>query len=250
MDPMTKTEMIQELRSLTQAGMADCKAAIEHSQGDLQKAVDYLKTKNLTIADARAGRAASEGMVFILMDEREGYPHETAMVEVNCQTDFVAQNPKFTDFGNFVADKILYTAAKAQTFTTDMVEEERRQVVFSTKENVVVRRWWVEQLGDPSARTFVYSHNAKIGVLVTMLAPNLQAANDPNFVGLGENLAMQIAAMSPLAVDAEHISSEELERQTNIFQTQLQELNKPQATWPKILEGKFRKWYSEVCLMN
>jgi elongation factor Ts len=250
---MNKTEMIKELRELTQAGMNDCKDAVEHCQGDLQKAIDYIKTKGLNIADGRSGRAASEGVVQIILDTNHGDEDKcAAMVEVNCQTDFVAKSHDFISFVATTSNTLLDAILDNKAFAADMVEEKRRQLVSTTKENIVVRRWWVEQAFAPNARVFCYVHpNLKLGVMLTLLAPDvMNAVRDPQFIELGENMAMQIAAMNPITVSSDRLLAEDVERQTNIFHTQLTELKKPQAAWPKILEGKFRKWHTEVCLME
>ncbi len=248
---MSNTELIRELRALTSAGMKDCKDALEESNWDLQKAVDIVKVKGLNIADGRTGRVASEGRVDIWMIDK-GRPNRTVgMVEVNCQTDFVANSEIFREFIGFVGRTIINKADAGDVFTVADVETARLETVSSTKENVVVRRWWVEEAQSPLVRVFSYTHsNAKIGVLLTMLAPNEAAADSPEFKALGEDLAMQIAAMNPLAVDADRIPSEEKDRQKAIFETQLAEEKKPQAMWSKILEGKFRKWNTEVCLLE
>lgn len=248
---MNKTQLIQELRALTQAGMSDCKEAIEHSQGDLAKAVDYIKTKGLNIADGRSGRVASEGVVQILVDGNAN-DKRVVMAEVNCQTDFVAKSPAFLKFAQEVNDAILDAAQDNRPFDIFKVEDKRLSLVSTTKENVVVRRWWVEEAFALNARIFYYLHsNQKIGVLLTLLAPDVpNAVNDPRFVELGDNLTMQIAAMNPLAVSADRLEPEVLDRQNAIFQEQLKELNKPAAAWPKILEGKTRKWHTEVCLLD
>jgi elongation factor Ts len=173
------------------------------------------------------------------------------MAEVNCQTDFVANSPDFKGFAQNVTREIADAVLAGESFTIDRVEQERQAVVSTTKENVVVRRWWVEQVGSPAAATYSYVHsNGKIGVLLTLLAPSVDAAKDSAFRELGEDLAMQIAAMSPLAVEPERLPAEEVTRQKGIFEQQLTELNKPQQAWPKILEGKFNKWHTEVCLLN
>jgi elongation factor Ts len=242
---MNKSEMIKELRALTQAGMNDCREAIEQSDGDLQKAVDLIKTKGLNIADGRSGRAASDGVVLIV----NNYPGAGVMVEVNCQTDFVANSPDFQGFARKTIGVLCDKWSHHLPFQASDVEGERKDLVAITKENIVVRRWWVEEAMAPSARVFSYCHsNNKIGVLLTLLASSTEAVQSPDFIELGDNLAMQIAAMNPIAISPERLSTEDIERQTAIFHTQLTELKKPQAAWPKILEGKFKKWHTEVCL--
>jgi elongation factor Ts len=243
---MNKTEMIQELRALTQAGMSDCKAAIEHCQGDLQKAVDYLKVKGLNIADGRSGRAASEGLVLVAP-----VSNGVAMMEVNCQTDFVANSPDFQGFARKAINVLCERFEQYLGFNLDLVEDARKAVVATTKENIVVRRWWVEEALVAPARVFYYMHpNNKIGVVLTLLAPNKTLADSEVFKELGDNLTMQVAAMNPLAVSMNRLNQDDVDRQKAIFETQLQQLNKPQAAWSKILEGKFRKWHTEVCLLE
>jgi len=243
---MSNTELIRELRALTSAGMKDCKDALEEANWDLQNAVDIVKAKGLNVVSGRAGKVASEGAVTVWH-----FAEGVAMAEVNCQTDFVANSPDFKGFAQNVTREVAEAILNDKAFTVDMVEQERQAVVSTTKENVVVRRWWVEQPIAPGAVTYSYVHsNGKIGVLITLLAPSLDAAKDSAFRELGEDLAMQIAAMSPLAVDADRIPQEEKDRQKAIFEMQLKEENKPEKMWDKILEGKFRKWNTEVCLLE
>jgi len=243
---MSNTELIRELRALTSAGMKDCKDALEEANWDLQNAVDIVKAKGLNVVSGRAGKVASEGAVTVWH-----FAEGVAMAEVNCQTDFVANSPDFKGFAQNVTREVAEAILNDKAFTVDMVEKERQAVVSTTKENVVVRRWWVEQPIAPGTVTYSYVHsNGKIGVLITLLAPSLDAAKDSAFRELGEDLAMQIAAMSPLAVDADRIPQEEKDRQKAIFEMQLKEENKPEKMWDKILEGKFRKWNTEVCLLE
>jgi elongation factor Ts len=242
---MSNTELIKELRALTQAGMKDCKDALEESSWDLQKAVDIVKVKGLNIVSGREGRVASEGRV-TLGPSGNGI----AMVEINCQTDFVADSK---DFKSFCTKTLAVLSSNVEGFSTGLVEDARKEVVASTKENVVVRRWWLEESLHPTTGVFSYLHsNNKIGVLVTLQAPSEAVVNSSEFHALGNELAMQIAAMNPLAVSADRIPTEEKTRQESIFITQLKEdvKPKPEAMWPKIIEGKFRKWNTEVCLLE
>lgn len=245
---MSNTELIKELRSLTQAGMKDCKDALDEAGWDLQKAVDIVKAKGLNVVSGRQGKVASEGAVMV----SGGGPREAAaLVEVNCQTDFVANSPDFVAFTGKVADTFYNKTMAGDSFSAEDVEADRVTLVSTTKENVVVRRWWLEQAFSSHARVFTYVHsNRKIGVLLTLLAPSEEAAKSQEFTDLGNDLAMQVAAMSPLAIAPDKLELSAVDRQKNIFETQLLELGKPQAAWPKILDGKFNKWYTEVCLLN
>lgn len=254
---MTNTDLIKELRALTQAGMKDCKEALEEAAWDLQKAVDIVKTKGLNIADGRTGRVASEGRVVIteaVFDQNKvPLPNRDlkVMVEVNCQTDFVANSIGFIDFSNVVVATLLGAVIVDREFQPVDVEAPRQELVATTKENVVVRRWWAEESLDPTVKVFSYTHsNNKIGVLLSLQAPSKELVGAPEFLALGDDLVMQVAAMNPIAVSSERLSPEDLARQKAIFEAQLKELNKPQATWEKIVEGKFRKWFSEACLLE
>lgn len=243
---MSTMELIKELRALTQAGMKDCKDALEEAGNDLQKAVDIVKAKGLNVVSGRAGKVATEGVVVVTP-----FSAGATMVEVNCQTDFVANSPAFKEFAKNVGMQVYIATSQDEAFDVASVESERQALVSTTKENVVVRRWWVEEVVSKPAQVFSYVHsNNKIGVLLTLLAPSVEAASTPEFRELGEDLAMQVAAMGPLAVSPDRLDPAEVERQKNIFEAQLTELNKPQAAWPKILEGKFNKWYTETCLLN
>jgi elongation factor Ts len=240
------TELLSHLRALTGAGMKDCKEALEEANWDLQAAIDIVKTKGLNIADGRSGRVASEGRLDIATSDTLA-----VMVEVNCQTDFVANSKEFTDFVHNVKHTLYHAVSANLQFDVNDVEDERKAVVSITKENVVVRRWFAEQSMSPDVRIFAYEHsNHKIGALLSLQAPSIEAVRNPHFIALGEDLTMQIAAMNPLAVSKDRISPEDLERQEAIFEAQLKELNKPQASWGKIMEGKMAKYFKEVCLLE
>lgn len=245
---MNNTDMIKELRALTQAGMKDCKDALEESNWNLDKAVDLIKIKNLSITVGR--KIASEGIVKV---GRGPDDRTMNMVEVNCQTDFVANSPDFQKFVDLVAFQLGSDIAENRPFyhNCEVLETARLDLMSRIKENIVIRRWWVEQVNHEAGRVCQYVHsNNKIGVLISLVAPSIEAAKSEQFGAFSEELAMQIAAMSPVAVSVDTLPTEVVEHQKSIFEAQLKELNKPQATWPKILEGKFRKWYTESCLLE
>ena len=264
---VNKTELIKELRALTQAGMANCKSALEETNWDLQKAVDLVKAKGLQNTTRQESKIAAEGVVRI---RNEGL--YAAMVEVNCNTDFVAKSPAFSAFVDDVLEGVVQFMNIEQypEFNLDNIEvngktleQARKELISTTGENIVVRRWWVEQIASATSHIATYTHsNSKVGVMVSFgtalpgLDPDgnipslIVPRNVPEFVEFADNVAMQIAAMSPLAVSKEKLLNEEVNRQQAIFETQLKELNKPEAAWPKILDGKFNKWYSDVCLLN
>jgi len=243
---MSNTDMIRDLRALTQAGMKDCKDALVETNWDLDKAVDLIKTRGKLVASG--SRAASEGVVGTMH-----FDNMIAMVEVNCVTDFVARMP---EFDNFVTMCLNYLGEAVQDnkdwdIKDAKLEAARKSLVSTTKEDIVIRRWWVEQKFKPESRLSSYVHtNAKIGVILHLLAPTETVAASKEFESLMEDLTLQIAAMNPLAASPDKLSVSVLERQQAIFQAQIDEMNKPAAAQAKILEGKMNKWYSEVCLLN
>jgi elongation factor Ts len=247
---MNNTDLIKELRALTQAGMKDCKDALEEAAWDLQKAVDIVKIKGLNVVSRTSNNVATEGIVRI---GHVGDNRTKSMVEVNCQTDFVANSPDFNKFVDLVSFQLGSDVAQSNPFyhDCDVLENARKDLISKTKENIVIRRWWVEQVMPEAGRVCHYIHsNNKIGVLLSMVAPSVEAANTEDFKTLGEELAMQVAAMSSVAVSVDSLPAEVVERQRGIFEAQLKEMNKPQAAWAKILEGKFKKWHTEVCLLE
>lgn len=244
-------ELVKELRSLTQAGMNACKDALVEADGDLQKAVDIVKAKGLQNASNRAGRVASEGRVALFESE-----NRVTIVEVNCQTDFVANSPAFVEFTQQVGAALGATNFLALSDISQVslhgksLEDLRKEISASTGENVVIRRWMVEEVGaNAGIASYVHS-NKKLAVAVSFETSNQEALTNPTVRELFDGIAMQVAAMNPLAVSRDRVSEEEVTRQRGIFETQLREANKPEAAWPKILDGKFNKWYTETCLLD
>lgn len=248
---MNTLELIKQLREITQAGMKDCKDALVECNNDLEKAVDLIKVKGKNIVSGRVGRVAAEGLVVV--SPLPYNANAVAMLEINCQTDFVARSESFKTVALVAMQGLLVSATTNTPFDVNdsLVSAAVESIVTTTKENVVIRRWWVEEAIDPTAKVFSYLHNgSQLGVILTLKASTVEAAADPRFISLGNDLAMQAAAMNPVAISADHVPSDVKERQQAIFETQLTEANKPQAAWPKILTGKFSKWYSESCLLE
>lgn len=261
MTEVNKTEMIKELRALTQAGMKDCKDSLEEVGWDLQKAVDAVKAKGLNNTTRSAGKVAAEGVLALTAGS-----DNVTMVEVNCQTDFVAKSEDFNKFVDFTT--LMLGMTDLFSFNGDLstigfrdsennleratLEDRRKELMATTKENVVVRRWWRMEAAPSVGLIATYLHsNGKVGVMVSLeTSPGMLDAHSEDVLNFGEELAMQIAAMSPVAVSREQLPQEEVDRQKSIFEAQLTELNKPLAAWPKIMEGKFNKWYTDVCLLD
>jgi elongation factor Ts len=256
---MSKTEQLKELRALTQAGMKDCNEALTEAGGDLQKAVDIIKTKGKNIVSGREGKIAAEGIVVAELFAPQGpaYSNQAvAMVEINCQTDFVAVSPQFKQFATLVLRELIYSieyseSSKPFDVKSEKIEEARTALIASTKENIVVRRWCVEEVVADNTLVYHYTHAGnQIGAILSLMTEHAQMVYDKNVRQLAQDLVMQIAAMNPLALSRDKLRSEDVARQRAIFEAQLAELNKPKAAHEKIIEGKFNKWYSEVCLLE
>ncbi|WP_394838435.1 translation elongation factor Ts [Pendulispora rubella] len=253
--------LVKELRERTQAGMSDCKSALVEAEGDLEKAIEVIQKKGLLKGQARAGKVATEGEVRTWV---EGDGKRGIIVEVNCQTDFVARGDEFRNFVGKVVDlaqsasrptatdaaSLLATKVPGSDETLDTV---RLALVGKTGENTVVRRWDVLKAGSDNELVLAYVHmGGKLAVLVRAEAPNAAGRNSADFKQFIENVAMQIAAMSPLVVRKEEISDAQVAKQKEIYEAQLREepKPKPEAAWPKIIEGKVAKWYTEVTLLG
>lgn len=246
---------IRELRERTQAGMTDCKNALVEAGGDMDKAVEIILKKGLAKSAKRAAAAATEGVVraHVAADGRSA-----VMVEVNVQTDFSARNELFTSY----VDKVMAAAQKtppgadlaAQTVDGKSLADLAVEAGAKLGEKVAIRRW--ERVEVPAGKhglCHAYVHmGGKIGVLVRMDAASADAAQHGETKKFADDVAMHVAAMNPAAVRREQIDVAEVARQREIFEAQLKQdpKPKPEAMWPKILDGKVEKWFSEVVLLE
>jgi elongation factor Ts len=243
--------MVKELRERTQAGMSDCKNALVEAAGDMEKAIEVILKKGIVKAAARAGRVAAEGEVatWVASDGKRG-----VIVEINCQTDFVARGD---DFKGFVKN-VLQVASKAakgsdlgaQKYpgTDKTIDQVRQEMVAKTGENTVVRRWGAVEAKEANGIVHAYVHaGGKLAVLLHAEGPD---AKNADFKGYVDNVAMQVAAMNPMVVRREEISQGDVAKQKEIFAAQLKEEGKPEQAWPKIIEGKVNKWFTEITLLG
>jgi elongation factor Ts len=240
--------LVKELRERTQAGMADCKNALVETGGDIDKAVEVILKKGIVKAAARAGRVASEGEVrtWVSADKKRA-----VIVEVNCQTDFVARGDEFKGFVTKVTE-VASTLAKgadllAQKYpgSEKSIDVVRQELVAKTGENTVVRRW--DALETPNGFVHAYVHmGGKNAAIVAVSGP---AAN-ADVQSFADEVCMQIVSMRPMVVRKDEVSQGRIDKQKEIFAAQLKEEGKPEAAWPKIMEGKLAKWFTEVTLLG
>jgi elongation factor Ts len=240
-------QLVNELRQKTGAGMMDCKRALTESGGDLDKAVTWLREKGMATAGKCAVRAAAEGRVEVaVLDGGRG----GVMVDVNCETDFVARSEDFQAFCKLALDTVC-RAASLEGIGAQL-EDARKAVVAKTGENVVVRRQ--ERFNLPAGshgRVEIYLHmGGKIGAMVELEADGPAAAEHPAFLELCHDVAMQVAAASPTYLERGQVPAELLEAERSIYLKQGLEEGKPQNVVEKMIEGRVQKWYKEICLVD
>jgi elongation factor Ts len=249
-------QSIKELRERTQAGMSDCKGALTEAEGDMEKAVEIILKKGLAKSAKRAGAVASEGEVraSVAADRRSA-----TLVEVNIQTDFAARNEAFKEF----VGRVLAVAEKA-THGADLhthvipghgktVGDVAVELTGKIGEKIQARRWArVEVPEGKAGLAHAYVHlGGKIGVVLAVEAETAEVASNPEVVKLVDDTAMQIAAMNPIVLHRGDVSAEHVAKQKEIFEAQLKEDPKTaakEAQWPKMIEGKLNKWFSEITL--
>ena len=244
--------LVKELRETSGAGMMDCKKALTESGGDLEAAVDWLRKKGLAAAAKKAGRVAAEGLVGVAAAGTSG-----AVVEVNSETDFVARNDGFQDFVRKVAEVALEVggdieAVKAAKFpgSGSAVADELTGMIAKIGENMNLRRAAGVTVGDGVVCSYIHNQTApglgKIGVLV-----GLESGGDKaKLEALGKQLAMHVAAAHPQAVDRSGVDASALERERDVLSEQARASGKPEEIIAKMVEGRLRKFYEEVCLIE
>ncbi len=244
--------MVKELREKTGAGMMDCKGALTETNGDMEAAIDWLRTKGLAKAAKKAGRVAAEGLVGVAADGRKA-----AVVEVNSETDFVARNEAFQALVRDVAQTALGTdgdrdalAAAAYPGAGKTVEEQISELIGTIGENMTLRRSAVVSVSEGVVSSYVHSAVGdgigKIGVLV-----GLQSAADADkLAALGKQIAMHVAATNPLALSAEDIDPAVVERERAVYVEQARESGTPDNIIEKMVEGRIRKFYEESTLLK
>lgn len=245
---------VQALREKTGVGMMDCKKALVASDGDMDKAIDFLREKGLAAATKKASRIAAEGVVLAYYDESKKVG---VVVEVNSETDFVAKNEKFTSFVSDIAKTIVETApadvdalnATKLVGSDKTVEEMRQELVLAIGENMKVRRF---ERVEGQIATYIHG-GGTVGVLVQFDTDDATAATDA-FKAMGKDVAMQIAAMNPLYLDEASVPAEVIAHEKEILAVQIKEdpkmASKPEKVIEGIISGKIKKYYKENCLVD
>ncbi len=243
--------MVKELREKTGAGMMDCKNALAENDGDMDAAVDWLRAKGLSKAAKKAGRIAAEGLIGLAGTDGRG-----ALVEVNSETDFVARNAEFQAMVSAIADLAVEAGGDVEALAAmempgkgETVAEHIKTMIGTIGENMNLRRTAALEVDEGVVAS--YMHNAvapglgKIGVIVA-LASSGDAAK---LAAFGKQIAMHIAATNPLAVSADDLDAEIVERERAVLMEQARESGKPENIIEKMVEGRLRKYFEEVVLL-
>jgi elongation factor Ts len=249
--------MVKELRETTGAGMMDCKKALAECQGDMEAAVDVLRTKGLADLAKKAGRATNEGLIAAFVEPSGKI---AALVEVNCETDFVARNAEFATFVNALAEQVAVddpdgidtgdAPLMAQLYKRNpslTVEQSLGEMVSKLGENMGVTRFQRYELIGPAAIGQYIHGVGRIGVLVEVVGAD---ASNEAVASLARDIAMHIAAAAPGWISSEDVPADVIEHEKSIYMAQGAESGKPEAIQAKIAEGRIAKFFKEVTLLE
>jgi elongation factor Ts len=226
---------VKNLREKTGLGMMECKKALEEAKGDAELAITNLRKNSALKAEKKSSRTAVEGVVLSSTKNSKN----SILVEINCETDFVAKDESFLKFTEEVMETCINSSGESlESLLSSSLEEKRQNLVQKIGENIVIRRKF------NMSASFVYSYihgNKKIGVLLSLEKDNED---------LGKDLAMHIAASSPLAINSEDISKDVVEKEKEIIEAQVSDSDKPQEIIEKMISGRLNKFLSEVSLVD
>lgn len=235
--------LVKELRERTGSGMMECKKALTETGGDIEAAVELMRKAGLAKADKKAGRVAAEGRISAAISD-DGT--RAALVEVNCETDFVAKGDDFASFSGEIADVVLAKQPSGVEVLADLplssgisVEETRRNLIAKLGENITIRRCAV--LHNARGRIAAYLHGNRIGVLV-----GVQGGDEV----LAKDIAMHVAASKPLALGPEDVSADLIAKEKEIYHAQAEESGKPADIVEKMVSGRVNKFLKEVTLLG
>jgi elongation factor Ts len=243
-------QMVKELRDKTGAGMMDCKKALVESEGDFEKAIEILRKKGASVAAKRAERTASEGIVLteMLDDGSRG-----VMVEVNCETDFVAKSDDFIDFAKFVLDTVVKNKPKnieellSMSNNGKSVQDELTNIVGKIGEKIEISRFVIEESDNGLVTDYIH-HGSKLGVFVRI--DNASEEGKEELKDFAKDVAMQVAAMKPTYVSRNDVPADVIDKEKDIYKEVARKEGKPEQILDRIAEGKLNKFFQEYCLVE
>lgn len=242
--------LVKQLREITGAGMMDAKKALEENNGDIEAANDWLRKKGIAKAAKKSSRSASDGLVAIAVQGNKG-----AVIELNSETDFVARNDEFQGFVKKVAQAALGVSSLEELKAAKLeggksVEESLTDLIAKIGENMTLRRF--QSISVPKGTVIAYMHSelapnlGKIGVLIGLETE----ADTVALQGVGKQIAMHVAAANPESLDQASIDPAKLQRERDIFSEQARASGKPEEIIAKMVDGRIRKYFEEVCLLE
>ncbi len=240
-------QMVKELRDKTGAGMMDCKKALQENDADVEKALDWLRQKGIAKAAKKVGRATSEGLVTVA-SSADG--KNVAMTALCCETDFVARGEQFQSFAASISELVLEKNPADVAALEALLGDTLQSQIATVGENMTLGDFARYEAAASNA-IGVYIHaNSKIGVMVELSCTKADSAANEAVKELGKNIAMQIAATSPLAVGPESLDQAVVEREREVYRQKALDEGKPENIVEKIVEGAVKKFYKESCLLD
>lgn len=245
-------QAVKELREMTGAGMMECKKALVEAEGNLDTAVDVLRTRGLAAAAKKAGRATNEGLIIAALSEDA---KTGALVEVNCETDFVSRNDVFAGFAEKIGAAVLANnptdleALKASSIEGETVEALVTEAIHTIGENIQVSRFVRKSTSNGAFATYIHG-GGRLGILVEFAFTQAATAQNETFKALAKDIAMQVAAANPGAVSRESFDSEMIEREKAIYKAQAADSGKPENIQEKMAVGRLEKFFKENALVE
>lgn len=242
------SNQVMLLRNQTGAGIMDCKNALKEADGDIAKAIEILRKKGVASLAKRAGREMKEGIISIKMSEN----HEAvSMVEINCETDFVAKNPEVKNFADEIAQDMLAGKITGNPAEDKTATEKLQAIAVKTGENMQIRRGVTYKADSLNSVIHHYLHSDnKKGAIIELIFEGSIMENRQDLLNLAKELAMQSVAMHPKWVSQEDVPKEVIEKEKEIYKSTPQAQGKDGIALEKMLEGKIKKFYQENCLME
>lgn len=242
-------QLVKELREMTGAKMMDCKKALVATEGDIDKAIEFLREKGLADAAKKSGRVAAEGIVktYISEDKKAG-----AVLEFNCETDFVAANDEFIAFADRLAQMVVEkNPANVEALSNEMFDGETtvadalKALIAKLGENMTIRRFTRFSIENGIVKSYIHG-GGRIGVLVELGCDTNSDVLDE----VAKEVCMQIAAANPLFLSEDQVDAASIEKEKEIYRVQAQNEGKPENIVEKMVEGRIKKYYKEVCLLD
>lgn len=231
-----KASQVKELRELSGVGMMECKKALVEVEGDIEKALDLLRSNSALKAEKKSARVAADGVIKVYVSE-----DYATMVEINSETDFAAKDDSFIEFTKNIEERLVEKKYLDVEDLKKDVEEDRQKLVQSIGENIQIRRLATQEF-DSSKKVGTYLHSDnKLAAMVLLKEENVE---------LGRDIAMHISASAPLSINEDGVDKNVLERERNIFESQARESGKDENIMQKMVEGKIKKFLKEVTLLS